>query len=130
MNRKLFAALIGIAALATGIVYQDLLASAFAKNPFPQSLQSVARGKVLYEQHCVVCHGPSGRGDGPAASTLNSSMDDLSDLPPPPIFPDGVIVYRIAKGKNLMPAWGQALSQNDLWDLLNYLRSLRPSANS
>lgn len=52
------------------------------------------------------------------------SMDDLSDLPPPPIFPDGVIVYRIANGKDLMPAWKNTLSHNDLWDLLNHLRSL------
>lgn len=104
--------------------YRDLLASAFATNPFPGSAASIARGKALYETHCTACHGPTGRGDGPAAAAMAVSMDDLSDLPPPPIFPDGVIVYRIANGKDLMPAWKNTLSHNDLWDLLNHLRSL------
>jgi mono/diheme cytochrome c family protein len=51
----------------------------------------------------------------------------LSKLAPPPIFPDGVVTYRIANGKNSMPAWKSVLSENEIWDLLNFIRSLRPS---
>lgn len=126
MRLRRLAVIALVALTAASIAHRDLVASAFDTNPFPGSPPSVARGKALYEEHCQVCHGPSGRGDGPAAKSLHASMDDLSDLPPPPIFPDGVIVYRIANGKNLMPAWGKALTRNNLWDLLNYLRSLRP----
>lgn len=119
-------AVVVLVVAGTSIAYRDLLASAFDTNPYPGSAPSIARGKALYEAHCQVCHGPTGRGDGPAAKSLQDPMDDLSTLPPPPIFPDGVIVYRMANGKNLMPAWGKALTRDNLWDLLNYLRSLKP----
>jgi len=50
--------------------------------------------------------------------------DDLGKIAGPPIFPDGVVVYRIANGKRLMPAFKAALSEDELWDLLNFIRSL------
>lgn len=128
MKLRPLLAIASLALVGTSIAYRDLIASAFDTNPFPGSAPSVARGKALYERNCQVCHGAAGRGDGPAAQSLQTRMDDLSDLPPPPIFPDGVIVYRIAHGKGLMPAWGRTLSHDDLWDLLNYLRSLKSTA--
>lgn len=115
------AALTGV---VSGLIYRDLLASAFDSNPYPGSAQSVARGKLLYDQHCQICHGLGGKGDGPAAKGIDADMDDLSDLPAPPIFPDGVIVYRIANGRNAMPAWRETLSHHQMWDVLNYLRFL------
>jgi len=38
----------------------------------------LARGKALYEQHCSSCHGTAGRGDGPAATTLNPKPRDFT----------------------------------------------------
>jgi mono/diheme cytochrome c family protein len=37
-----------------------------------------------------------------------------------------VVAYRIANGKNLMPPWKSVLSENEIWDVLNFVRSLRP----
>jgi mono/diheme cytochrome c family protein len=34
----------------------------------PAATAAVDRGRVLFEQHCAVCHGKEGKGDGPAAS--------------------------------------------------------------
>jgi mono/diheme cytochrome c family protein len=127
MKNKHIIAVVIFACAALGIYYADLLASAFARNPFPHSAESVARGKRLFERYCVSCHGVTGHGDGPAAASLPSRPEDLSMLAPPPIFPDGVVAYRIANGKNLMPAWKSALSESEIWDLLNFIRSLRPS---
>jgi mono/diheme cytochrome c family protein len=118
----------GVGALAIVAMYGDLLASAFERNPVPRSAESVARGKVLFDRHCAACHGPAGRGDGMAVASLPTRPDDLSTLPPPPIFPDGVIVYRIANGVDAMPAWKTVLGKNDIWDLLNFIRSLKVTA--
>ncbi len=126
MNRKWIIAIAAFACGALGLYYADLLASAFARNPFPHSAASVARGQSLFEHYCVTCHGATGRGDGPAAASLPAPMDDLSGLAPPPIFPDGVVAYRIANGNNLMPAWKSVLSESEIWDLINFIRSLRP----
>ena len=38
----------------------------------------LARGKVLFEQNCVACHGPEGHGDGPAAKGLNPPPRNFS----------------------------------------------------
>jgi mono/diheme cytochrome c family protein len=38
----------------------------------------MARGKVLYTQTCVTCHGPEGRGNGPAGLSLNPKPRDFT----------------------------------------------------
>lgn len=43
------------------------------------SSELLDRGKALYEQNCVPCHGPRGLGDGPAASTMNPRPRNLAD---------------------------------------------------
>jgi|SRR5579859_2407120 len=110
--------------IGSGIYYADLLMSAFARNPIPRTAESIARGRQLFEKDCAVCHGAQGRGDGPAAAAMARRPDDLGKIAGPPLFPDGVVVYRIANGKRLMPGFKAALSENELWDLLNFIRSL------
>jgi mono/diheme cytochrome c family protein len=119
-----------LAALATlcigsGIHYADLLRSAFLRNPIPRSAESIARGRQLFAKDCAVCHGAEGKGDGVAALPLRP--DDLSRIARPPIFPDGVVAYRIINGVKLMPAFKTTLSESEIWDLLNFIRSLAPS---
>ncbi|HKB84273.1 MAG TPA: cytochrome c [Burkholderiales bacterium] len=117
-------AAVTLACIATGVYYADLLRSAFLRNPVPRSAESIARGRQLFMQDCAVCHGAEGRGDGVAAAALPQRPEDLSGIAPPPIFPDGVVAYRIINGKNMMPAFGSTLSENEVWDLLNFIRSL------
>src|SRR5690348_14149945 len=40
------------------------------ENPVPADSKSIAQGKELFTVGCVPCHGPTGRGDGPAAPSL------------------------------------------------------------
>jgi mono/diheme cytochrome c family protein len=117
-------ALAALLLVGTSLFYADLLRAAFARNPIPRTAQSVERGRRLFHQDCAVCHGERGRGDGPAAAGFPKPLDDLSTIAPPPIFPDGVVAYRIANGVDLMPAWKSVLSDNDIWDLINFIRSL------
>jgi hypothetical protein len=42
-----------------------------AKSPVPADQASVTRGTEIFAANCAVCHGPTGRGDGPAAAGLN-----------------------------------------------------------
>jgi mono/diheme cytochrome c family protein len=107
-----------------GVYYLDLLKAAFASNPIPRSLQSVNRGKLLFQQYCQACHGAEGRGDGPAAASLPQRPEDLTQIAPPPYFPDGVVAYRIENGGDVMPAWKSILTTEEIWDLLNFIRSL------
>jgi mono/diheme cytochrome c family protein len=113
-----------VAVLVLAWYYADLLRAAITPNPIPQSAESIAKGRAIFLQNCVVCHGPGGHGDGVAAAALPKRPKDLAALAPPPIFPDGVVAYRIANGKGAMPAWKAVLSEQDIWDLLNFIRSL------
>ena len=110
--------------IGSGVYYADLLRSAFLRNPIPRSAESIARGRQLFAKDCAVCHGAEGRGDGVAAAALPQAPGDLSTIAPPPIFPDGVVAYRILNGVKLMPGFKSTLTENEIWDLLNFIRSL------
>ena len=116
--------MLAVSLIGSGIHYAGLLKSAFARNPVPRTADSIARGRQLFQKQCAVCHGELGHGDGVAAASLVTRPEDLGKIAGPPIFPDGVVVYRIANGKNAMPAFKETLSDMQLWDLLNFIRSL------
>lgn len=46
--------------------------------PRPPDAGSIARGKQSFRDHCAVCHGNEGHGNGPAARALTSRPTDLS----------------------------------------------------
>lgn len=117
-------AALAVLLVGAGIAYADLLRAAFQRNPVPRSAASIARGRALFEADCAVCHGARGQGDGPAAAGLPEKPDDLGLIAPPPIFPDGVVAYRIRNGTGMMPAFKATLDDAQIWDLLNFIRSL------
>ena len=119
-----FLTVVAVLCVGSAIFYADLLRSAFLRNPIPRSADSIARGRQLFQKNCAVCHGAEGRGDGMVAAALPQRPDDLSKIAPPPIFPDGVVAYRIINGVKMMPAFKSTLSENEIWDLLNFIRSL------
>lgn len=81
-------------------------------------------GKTLYQNFCLSCHGPTGRGDGPAASTLNPQPSDLTVLLK--AQDDAYFVTRIAEGKpgTAMVAWKNVLNEAQIQQIVAYLRAL------
>jgi putative copper resistance protein D len=90
-------------------------------NPLPPSEDSIARGRGLYLANCAVCHGTEGTGDGVLAGQV-LPMEPLSEVVPR--RSDGELAYRVAVGTagTRMPAFAATLTENDRWDLVNYLR--------
>lgn len=113
-----------VAASAAAIAHGDLLAAAFRSNPIASSPEALERGLALYAGHCAVCHGESGHGDGRGARGLPVPPDDLAAIPAPPVFPDGVIWYRILHGIGAMPAFREALTEEEAWHLVVFVRAL------
>ena len=112
-----------LALSALALYYSELLVAAIATSPVPRTAASVEHGQVLWKQYCEVCHGADGRGDGPLAASLPRRPKDLTKIALPPIFPDGIVAYRIANGGGVMPAWKSVLNTQDIWDLVNFIRS-------
>ncbi len=95
-----------------------------------QPLSAITDGAQLYQRLCAACHGQQGKGDGfnapnlPVRPTAHADSAYLSTRPDGTLF-DGIFsgAYILNKS-NLMPAWGQTLSREQIWRLVRYLRTL------
>jgi mono/diheme cytochrome c family protein len=97
-------------------------------NPVKPSRESAAVGKERYDVFCAPCHGSEAKGGvtGPVATKF---------IPPPDLTnaelqrqrTDGYWHSYIMVGGAVMPAYGEALSSQEAWHIVNYLRSLAPA---
>jgi len=87
-----------------------------------------AKGKVSFENTCVACHGPQGKGDGPAAAALDPKPKNLSDAALLSTQTDEYIFKVISEGgasvglSPMMAPWGGVLSEQDIWNVVAYIR--------
>jgi cbb3-type cytochrome c oxidase subunit III len=104
--------------------------------PAPAQAGAVAHGRTVYEAHCVECHGETGRGDGPASSELAPRPRDFSagkykirstDTGSVPTDQDLVRSVRQGLFGTAMPAWSGLLPEQDIADVVQYVKSLSPS---
>jgi len=105
--------------------------TASLKNPIKPTPASVAAGKTLYEAQCISCHGPAGKGDGKMAAMMNPPKpSDLSDATWKHGASDGEIFTVIHDGSKgtAMRAYAARMKAEDIWNVVNYLRTLGPQA--
>jgi mono/diheme cytochrome c family protein len=88
------------------------------------SADPVVRGKVVYMARCALCHGPEGKGDGPAAAALNPKPRNHTDGAYMNAQTDEQLLNVIHNGKGGMPAWKAVLSEQEMQDVLKYVRTL------
>jgi mono/diheme cytochrome c family protein len=94
-------------------------------NPVPMDDKSNAAGKRTYIKNCQACHGIAGHGDGPAAGANKPRPRDLSD-PQIASQTDGEYFWKITTGRKPMPGYEQKLTEEQRWQVVNYLRVLEP----
>jgi mono/diheme cytochrome c family protein len=97
-------------------------AGAKVQNPIPRDDHSVSLGRALYAKNCQSCHGPHGRGDGPAVGRLNVDVPDLTSESVQSDS-DGTLFNVITKGSKPMPAYRKLLNEEQRWHVVNYVRS-------
>ena len=83
------------------------------------------KGKILYDQHCLTCHGAGGKGDGPIGQNLIPPAANLTLLKEKS---DAAILDTIRNGRpgTAMPSWKEYLNHSEMNDLLSFLRTLSP----
>ncbi len=103
----------------------SLLTGCNGNSPKATISSDTQTGQTLYENFCLSCHGPAGKGDGPAASTLQPRPADLAALLQ--THDDKYLAARISEGKEgtAMVAWKNVLSEAQIGQIVAYLRTLK-----
>ena len=98
------------------------------KNPFPADAASIEEGRKLYQRHCASCHGAAGKGDGSmalAGGTPANLVDETWDHG----SSDGEVFVVIRDGTSSdMEPYKDRLSDKQMWQLVLFIRSLRPKS--
>jgi len=99
------------------------------QNPVAADAASIEAGKKLYTESCADCHGEAGKGDGPAAPYAGDPPpSNLTDAEWKHGSTDGEIYTVIHDGVEGtgMKDFGKELKANDIWNLVNYVKTLAP----
>jgi len=109
----------------------------------PLSPTSPASGKEMFATYCAVCHGPDGRGAGPAAAALKTPPANLTQLTAKNKgkYPEFQVAQTlsakgvVAHGSQEMPVWGdlfKSVSRGDndivrlrVANLTSYIQSIQ-----
>jgi mono/diheme cytochrome c family protein len=99
--------------------------------PAPTNLQaSIEEGDKLYATDCSMCHGPDGRTPTDSGRWMYPRAADLAS-PEVQQYSNRELFWIVKNGIRLsgMPAFGRVESDEHIWNLTHYLRTLRESAH-
>lgn len=111
------------AVLAFGVNTDKRGTGLAAKNPIKPTEESITAGRMLFQQNCIVCHGNTGRGDGPQAAGLDPAPTDFRLHMPLHTDPQFFAFIQNGYPGSAMPAWRDQLSDDEIWNLVNFMRS-------
>ncbi len=112
--------------LGVGLAWAALLAAQ------PPSRPGLERGKALFLAHCAVCHGVNGHAETPVSRLLEPRPRNFTDPVEMARVSDDRIYRAIKDGRpgTAMAQWAEVLSEVEIGDLINYIRTLvRPVAS-
>jgi cytochrome c oxidase cbb3-type subunit II len=98
-------------------------------DPLPVTEQNLMRGKEVFEERCVGCHGTKGDGKGPGARFMSPPPADFSDKDDACCGGDtgpGDFYYRILRGwpGTGMENFGERLSVDDIWRVVLFVKTI------
>jgi mono/diheme cytochrome c family protein len=91
----------------------------------PLGPDAASDGAEVFKTNCQTCHGAQGHGDGPAGQALDPRPRDLSELQTK--VGDDFLFWRIREGKpgTSMVAWKGILTDEQIWQTVSFLRTLK-----
>jgi mono/diheme cytochrome c family protein len=117
--------LVGIVAVGTTVhnFHHAPHAAVYRKNPLPSSEAALKSGRELFLTYCSQCHGREAHGGGKALRL---------DVGPTQTATEGELFWFITKGEpeKGMPSWVYALSEQQRWQVVTYLKSIRATRPS
>ena len=98
--------------------------------------ESLVRGQALYENYCLQCHGPEGKGDGEVAKKANLKVADLTEekkhvtrfgillVIEKPHFSKFTMIRQVKHPVGKMPEVKDDLTRPEMDDLVGYIKTL------
>jgi mono/diheme cytochrome c family protein len=80
-------------------------------------------GGQIYAKHCLQCHGPQGKGDGPVAKKYGVRAENLRKASKTLI--NHTIFIQVSEGRGDMPQWMDALTEEEIWSLTHYISTFK-----
>lgn len=96
------------------------------KNPVAPTADNLNAARAIFMDKCANCHGDKGLGDGPEAGMYDPQPSNLADAHMMSEMTDGEIFWKIGEGNKPMPSFKKQLSDEQRWQLVNFLRTLSP----
>lgn len=93
---------------------------ASAENPFQPTAENLEKGRQLFLTYCAVCHGRNAEGGGTVGEKFTLPAFKLTDL-----RPESYMYDRVRNGGVFMPNYREALSPEEAWLIVTYVRSLQ-----
>lgn len=124
--------IVSVAVTAGGEQKRGGAAAKTLKNPVAPTPQSIAAGQKTYRMYCRLCHGAAGKGDGPQAPK-DTHPSDLTDDKWDHGSSDAEIYAAIRDGigpKFDMKGFRSKLTDQEMWNIVNYLRSIGPQGKT
>ena len=123
---------IGIVAIFAGLIASTLWCARL-------TVEAQPRGKAVYDAHCVECHGSGGKGDGASAAYLTPRPRDFTtgkykirstETGTAPSDDDLIGSVRRGLYGTAMPGWDRILSDAEIGDVVEYVKSLAPQRSA
>jgi mono/diheme cytochrome c family protein len=93
-------------------------------NPVKPTPESLSKGKKMYGIDCAMCHGNNGDGKG----DIGADYKNIPDFTNPDALKnrtDGELFYVTRNGKGDMPPEDSRAKDEDVWSMVNYVRSFK-----
>jgi mono/diheme cytochrome c family protein len=98
-------------------------------NPLPRTEEVMRAGRKAFNTYCAVCHGVLGDGVPTLTSAYGAKPANLQSKAILD-YPDGMIYNAIIVGKNSMPPYASALTEEERWATVHYVRALQRARNA
>lgn len=119
---------LGISSMALALppLAVEAFPETYKKPAVPIDAISIVAGSHLYAEHCVSCHGPQGKGTKPVADPDLRDPTDLLTQQHTAKYTVGTVFHQLSQGipGTEMPAFADKLSEEDRWDLINFLHAM------
>ncbi|SOD19223.1 CopD family protein [Nitrosomonas ureae] len=128
MIKILVPGILGISSMAIALppLAIEAYPETYLKPTVPFDTISIVNGSRLFAENCINCHGPQGKGTQPVADPDVRDPTDLLTQQHTAQYTVGNVFHLLTHGipGTPMPGFAATLSEDDRWDLINFLHAL------